>query len=291
MYYKNNIGSTLTLVECLQRHGCKSLLFSSSATVYGEPQSVPIDESFPVEAINPYGRTKLFIEEILKDLCTSDPGWQVVLLRYFNPVGAHPSGRLGEDPKGYPNNLMPYVQQVAVGRRAELSIFGSDYATVDGTGVRDYIHVMDLAEGHMAALRKLLASSAGDGGGLGCVPYNLGTGTGTSVLQIVTAFGEACGKPIPYKLAPRRPGDAASCYASPALAEEALGWKARRSIAEGECAPGGRPGTARRAPPGRGWPRLTRAAPAPAVCRDQWHWASNNPYGYDPAPAEGGEGA
>jgi len=220
------------------------LVFSSSATVYGDPASVPITESFPLSATNPYGRTKLFIEEMLRDVHVSDPSWTIILLRYFNPVGCHPSGRIGEDPSGIPNNLMPYIQQVAVGRRPQLTVYGNDYATVDGTGVRDYIHVMDLAEGHVAALRKVFATVGG-----GCTPINLGTGTGSSVLQMVSAFEEASGKKIPYTFAPRRAGDVASCYASTGEAERALGWKTTRGVQE--------------------------------MCRDQWAWASANPFGFN----------
>jgi UDP-glucose 4-epimerase len=249
-YYRNNMVSTMNLVECLQAHGCRRLIFSSSATVYGEPEQVPIDEKARLTALNPYGRTKLYQEEMFRDLCISDGAWEVALLRYFNPVAAHPSGRLGEDPKGIPNNLMPYVQQVAVGRRAELSVFGNDYPTPDGTGVRDYIHVVDLAEGHAAAVNNILAAE----GKLGCVAYNLGTGNGTSVLEIVKAFSAACGKEIPYKFAPRRPGDATAVYATPSFAEKELGWKATRTLED--------------------------------MCRDQWNWASNNPYGYEGKPEE-----
>ncbi len=212
--------------------------------MYGDPASVPITESFPLSATNPYGRTKLFIEEMLRDVYVSDASWRICLLRYFNPVGSHPSGRIGEDPCGIPNNLMPYIQQVAVGRRPQLTVFGSDYATVDGTGVRDYIHVMDLAAGHVAALRKVFSTPD-----FGCTPYNLGTGTGSSVLQMVSAFEAASGKKIPYVLAPRRPGDVAACYAATALAERDLGWTATRGVAE--------------------------------MCRDQWAWASANPFGYE----------
>jgi UDP-glucose 4-epimerase len=246
-YYTNNLVNTLVLLDAMTRHGCKQLVFSSSATVYGDPASVPITEAFPLQATNPYGRTKLFIEEMLRDVHVSDPSWRICLLRYFNPVGSHPSGRIGEDPAGIPNNLMPYVQQVAVGRRPQLTVFGSDYPTVDGTGVRDYIHVQDLAQGHVAALRKLFATP-----GLGCVPYNLGTGTGTSVLQMVAAFKKASGKDIPYTLAPRRPGDVASCYAATDLAAKELGWKAVHSVED--------------------------------MCRDQWAWASANPYGFKQQP-------
>lgn len=253
-YYRNNMVSTMNLLESLEANGCKRMIFSSSATVYGEPEQVPIDEGARLTALNPYGRTKLYQEEMFRDLCVSDDEWEVALLRYFNPVAAHPSGRLGEDPKGIPNNLMPYVQQVAVGRRKELSVFGNDYPTPDGTGVRDYIHVMDLAEGHAAAVDKILAGD-GSGGKLGCVAYNLGTGNGTSVLQILKAFSAACGSDIPYKFAPRRPGDATAVYATPSFAEKELGWKASRTLED--------------------------------MCRDQWNWASNNPYGYEGKPPEG----
>eukprot|EP00897_Mesotaenium_endlicherianum_P000742 jgi/Mesen1/10669/ME000009S10464 len=241
------------------------LVFSSSATVYGQPKSVPCTEDLPLTALNPYGRTKacqrqrralsphalslppfwtLLLNAILKDLHTSDASWRILLLRYFNPVGAHPSGRIGEDPAGVPNNLMPFLQQVAVGRRKELMVYGNDYPTKDGTGVRDYIHVIDLANGHVAALDKL--SSASDIGG--CAVYNLGTGKGTSVLEIVTAFEKACGKRIPIRMAGRRPGDASEVYASTAKAERELGWKAEYGVEE--------------------------------MCRDQWSWASQNPWGY-----------
>jgi UDP-glucose 4-epimerase len=245
-YYTNNLVNTLVLLDAMTRHGCKQLVFSSSATVYGDPASVPITESFPLKATNPYGRTKLFIEEMLRDVHVADASWRICLLRYFNPVGSHPSGRIGEDPAGIPNNLMPYVQQVAVGRRPQLTVFGSDYPTVDGTGVRDYIHVMDLAAGHVAALRKLFSTP-----NLGCVPYNLGTGRGTSVLQMVEAFKKASGKDIPYVVADRRPGDVASCYAATDLAQAELGWSAKHSVED--------------------------------MCRDQWAWASANPMGYKSA--------
>lgn len=253
-YYRNNMVSTMNLLESLEANGCKRMIFSSSATVYGEPEQVPIDERARLTALNPYGRTKLYQEEMFRDLCVSDNEWEVALLRYFNPVAAHPSGRLGEDPKGIPNNLMPYVQQVAVGRRKELSVFGNDYPTPDGTGVRDYIHVMDLAEGHAAAVDKILAGD-GSGGKLGCVAYNLGTGYGTSVLQILKAFSAACGNDIPYKFAPRRAGDATAVYATPSFAEKELGWKASRTLED--------------------------------MCRDQWNWASTNPYGYEGNLPEG----
>ncbi len=241
MYYENNIGSTLILCELMKKHGVKNLVFSSSATVYGDPASVPITEEFPLSATNPYGRTKLFIEYILKDFYKADEAWNIALLRYFNPVGAHESGLIGEDPNDIPNNLMPYVSQVAVGKLKELSVFGDDYPTPDGTGVRDYIHVVDLALGHLKALEKLNSSP-------GLVIYNLGTGNGSSVLDMVKAFQEASGKPVPYKIAPRRSGDVAECYADPHKAESELGWKAKRGIKE--------------------------------MCEDAWRWQSQNPNGY-----------
>ncbi|KAK5841606.1 hypothetical protein PVK06_003927 [Gossypium arboreum] len=220
----------------------ESLVFSSSATVYGWPKKVPCTEEFPLSAVNPYGRTKLFIEEICRDLRNSDSQWKIILLRYFNPVGAHPSGLIGEDPRGTPNNLMPFVQQVAVGRRQALTVFGKDYSTKDGTGVRDYIHVVDLADGHIAALKKLSDPK------IGCDVYNLGTGKGTSVLEMVTAFEKASGKKIPLQIAGRRPGDAEVVYASIKKAETELKWKAKYGIEE--------------------------------MCKDQWNWASKNPFGY-----------
>lgn len=241
MYYENNIGSTLILCELMKKHGVKNLVFSSSATVYGDPASVPITEEFPLSATNPYGRTKLFIEYILKDFYEADEDWNIALLRYFNPVGAHESGLIGEDPNDIPNNLMPYVSQVAVGKLKELSVFGDDYPTPDGTGVRDYIHVVDLALGHLKALEKLNSNP-------GLVIYNLGTGNGSSVLDMVKAFQKASGKPVPYKIAPRRSGDVAECYADPHKAESELGWKAKRGIKE--------------------------------MCEDAWRWQSQNPNGY-----------
>lgn len=241
LYFDNNLIGTITLLEVMAAHGCKKLVFSSSATVYGWPKS-PCTEEFPLVAMNPYGRTKLFIEEICRDLYKSDPEWEIILLRYFNPVGAHQSGRIGEDPRGIPNNLMPFVQQVAVGRRPALTVYGTDYSTRDGTGVRDYIHVVDLADGHLAALRKLFNSN------LGCEVYNLGTGKGTSVLEMVQAFEKASGKEIPLVTAGRRPGDAEEVYADTKKAERELNWKAKYGIEE--------------------------------MCRDQWNWASKNPYGY-----------
>nr|KJB16722.1 hypothetical protein B456_002G244900 [Gossypium raimondii] len=238
LYHDNNIVGTITLLEVMAAHGCKNLVFSSSATVYGWPKKVPCTEEFPLSAVNPYGRTKLFIEEICRDLRNSDSQWKIILLRYFNPVGAHPSGHIGEDPRGTPNNLMPFVQQVAVGRRQALTVFGKDYSTKDGTGVRDYIHVVDLADGHIAALKKLSDPK------IGCEVYNLGTGKGTSVLEMVTAFE----KKIPLQIAGRRPGDAEVVYASIKKAETELKWKAKYGIEE--------------------------------MCKDQWNWASKNPFGY-----------
>ncbi|KAB1215459.1 UDP-glucose 4-epimerase GEPI48 [Morella rubra] len=246
LYYNNNLIGTITLLEVMAAHGCKKLVFSSSATVYGWPKEVPCTEEFPLSAANPYGRTKLFIEEISRDIYCADSEWKVILLRYFNPVGAHPSGDIGEDPRGIPNNLMPFVQQVAVGRRPALTVFGTDYSTKDGTGVRDYIHVVDLADGHIAALHKL------DEPSIGCEVYNLGTGRGTSVLEMVAAFEKASGKEIPLVMSGRRPGDAEVVYASTEKAEKELNWKAKYGIDE--------------------------------MCRDQWNWASKNPYGYDGSP-------
>ena len=241
-YYRNNVAGTLSLCNVMADYGVKDIVFSSSATVYGTPEEMPLREDFPLGPINPYGRTKWMIEEILRDLHTADPEWNVALLRYFNPVGAHPSGRIGEDPSGVPNNLMPYIAQVAVGRRPRLQVFGDDYPTPDGTGIRDYIHVVDLARGHLAALEKLRANP-------GVVTYNLGTGQGHSVLEVVAAFEEASGQPIPYDVVARRPGDAAVSYADPALAEAELGWKAERSLEE--------------------------------MCADTWRWQSENPEGYE----------
>lgn len=240
-YYANNIGGTLNLCRAMGDAGVKVLVFSSSATVYGDPASVPIREDFPLSATNPYGRTKLYIEEILRDLQRADGAWDIALLRYFNPVGAHPSGRIGEDPSGIPNNLMPYVAQVAVGNLAELQVFGDDYDTPDGTGVRDYIHVVDLARGHLAALERMR-------GNPGVVTYNLGTGRGCSVLEMVRAFEKAAGRPVPYRVVARRPGDIAVCYADPALARAELGWQAQLDI--------------------------------DAMVGDGWRWQCNNPQGY-----------
>ncbi len=224
-YYDNNVGGSLALFQVMAKFGVKTIVFSSSATVYGDPASVPILEDFPLSATNPYGRSKLMIEEVLRDVALADPAWRIGLLRYFNPVGAHASGLIGEDPNGIPNNLMPFIAQVAEGRREILSVFGDDYPTVDGTGVRDYIHVVDLAIGHVKALDKL-ASQAG------VYTYNLGTGQGNSVLEMVRAFEKASGKAIPYKVVGRRAGDIAICYAETGLAERELGWKAEKNLEE-----------------------------------------------------------
>jgi UDP-glucose 4-epimerase len=240
-YYHNNITGTLILCEVMQAYSVKKIVFSSSATVYGTPKRVPISEDFPLQATNPYGRTKLMIEEILRDLYVSDNEWSIALLRYFNPIGAHPSGRIGEDPNGIPNNLMPYITQVAIGKFKELRLFGNDYPTIDGTGVRDYIHVVDLAIGHVKALEKVMNTT-------GVEAYNLGTGRGYSVLELISAFEKVTGIKIPYKIVGRRPGDVAICYADPTKAKEELGWVATRGIEE--------------------------------MCRDAWRWQSNNPNGY-----------
>lgn len=224
-YYDNNISGSVTLFEAMHQHNVKTLVFSSSATVYGDPASVPIREHFPLSATNPYGRSKLVIEDILRDLQRADPSWRIALLRYFNPVGAHESGLIGEEPNGIPNNLLPYIAQVADGRRAFLSVYGGDYPTPDGTGVRDYIHVVDLADGHVKTLSKLATSS-------GIFTYNLGTGRGNSVLEMVRAFEQASGKAVPYQIVARRPGDIAACYADASLAEGELGWKAQRDVAQ-----------------------------------------------------------
>ncbi len=242
LYYQNNITGTLNLCQTMIDHQVKNIVFSSSATVYGDPASVPITEDFPLLACtNPYGRTKSMIEDILRDLHVADGEWNIGLLRYFNPVGAHKSGRIGEDPNGIPNNLMPYITQVAVGALQELSVFGDDYPTPDGSGVRDYIHVVDLAIGHLKALEKLTENPR-------MVTYNLGTGRGYSVLDMVKAFQRASGRDVPYRIAPRRAGDIAQCYADPSLAEKELGWKAERGLTE--------------------------------MCEDSWRWQSNNPMGY-----------
>uniref|UniRef100_A0A1D1XKU7 UDP-glucose 4-epimerase n=1 Tax=Anthurium amnicola TaxID=1678845 RepID=A0A1D1XKU7_9ARAE len=247
LYYNNNLIGTLNLYEFMGKYGCKKMVFSSSATVYGQPEKIPCLEDFQLKAMNPYGRTKLFLEEIAQDIQKADQEWRIILLRYFNPVGAHESGQIGEDPKGIPNNLMPYIQQVAVGRLPELNVYGHDYPTRDGSAVRDYIHVMDLADGHIAALQKLFTTE-----NIGCTAYNLGTGCGTSVLEMVAAFEQASGKKIPIKLCPRRPGDATAVYASTEKAQKELGWRAKYGVKE--------------------------------MCRDQWNWASNNPWGYKPPP-------
>lgn len=223
-YYDNNVGGSVVLFECMAEAGVKTLVFSSSATVYGDPARVPITEDFPLAATNPYGHSKLMIEDILRDTARADASWRIALLRYFNPVGAHESGMIGEQPSGIPNNLLPYVAQVAVGRREWLNVFGGDYPTPDGTGVRDYIHVVDLAQGHVKTLDKLATSA-------GLFTYNLGTGRGNSVLEMVRAFEAASGRRVPYKIVARRPGDIAACYADPSLAERELGWKARYDVA------------------------------------------------------------
>jgi UDP-glucose 4-epimerase len=240
-YYANNIGGLLTVCQAMQRHGVSRFVFSSSATVYGEPEQLPLTESARLQAASPYGQTKLVGEQILRDLGAADPAWQTAILRYFNPVGAHESGLIGEDPNGLPNNLMPFVAQVAVGRLKRLAVFGNDYPTPDGTGVRDYIHVQDLAEGHVAALKRLF-------GHPGSLTVNLGTGQGSSVLEVVAAYAQASGREVPYDIRPRRPGDVAACYADPALAHELLGWRARHGLAR--------------------------------MCEDSWRWQSMNPQGY-----------
>ena len=248
-YFSNNICGTVSLLQAMQAAGCRSLVFSSSATVYGDPASVPILESFPVAHTNPYGHSKLVCEEMFSALCKADAGWRIGVLRYFNPVGAHPSGRIGEDPAGPPNNLVPYVSQVAAGRRPFLSVYGNDYDTPDGTGVRDYIHVQDLAQGHVAALRTLVEQGRG-------FTVNLGTGSGHSVLEVVRAFEEASGQAVPYRFVDRRPGDIAQCYADPSLAQRLLGWRATRTLAR--------------------------------MCADAWRWQSANPDGYATATAQEG---
>ena len=241
-YYENNIAGTLVLLDVMRAHGCKNIIFSSSATVYGDPLQIPITEECPKGlCTNPYGWTKSMLEQILTDMQTADPGWNVVLLRYFNPIGAHPSGRIGENPNGIPNNLMPYITQVAIGKRECLGVFGDDYDTPDGTGVRDYIHVVDLAEGHVKALEAIDRQC-------GLAVYNLGTGHGYSVLEVVHAFEEANQVKIPYVIKPRRAGDIAQCYSDPSKAERELGWKARYGIFE--------------------------------MCRDSWNWQKKNPDGY-----------
>ncbi len=241
-YYTNNLTTTLIVLNLMKKYGVRNFVFSSSATVYGDPHTCPILETFPLSATNPYGRTKLMIEEMLVDICKADKELNVALLRYFNPVGAHESGTIGEEPNGIPNNLMPYITKVAVGKLEKLSVFGNDYNTPDGTGVRDYIHVVDLANGHLKALAKLETNP-------GLVIYNLGTGKGYSVLDMVKAFSKACGKDIPYVIAPRRPGDVAMCYADATKAKEELGWEAKYDLDR--------------------------------MCADSWRWQSNNPNGYD----------
>jgi UDP-glucose 4-epimerase len=241
-YYANNLGGLLTVCAALQRHGVRRFVFSSSATVYGDPARLPITEDMPLTATNPYGQTKLMAEQMLRDLGVADPAWQTACLRYFNPVGAHESGRIGEDPRDTPNNLMPYVAQVAVGRRPRLQVFGNDYATPDGTGVRDYIHVCDLAEGHVAALRRLFGHD-------GSFTVNLGTGRGHSVLEVVAAYAAASGREVPYDVVPRRPGDVAACWADATLADVLLGWRAQHDLAR--------------------------------MCADSWRWQSMNPKGYE----------
>ncbi len=243
-YYQNNVAGTLNLLDAMTNAQVKNLIFSSSATVYGDPEALPIVESSPRSATNPYGQSKLMIEYMLEDLAKSDKQWQLISLRYFNPIGAHHTGTIGENPNGIPNNLMPYVSQVAVGKLPQLSVFGNDYDTVDGTGVRDYIHVVDLAKGHVAALQYLEQQTQ-----LGFEPINLGTGKGTSVLQLVNAFIKTTGQPVPYSIAPRRPGDIASCYASSDKAKHLLGWQAEFDIER--------------------------------MCTDTWRWQSQNPNGYD----------
>ena len=240
-YYRNNLGGLVTVCEAMRATGCGRFVFSSSATVYGDPQRLPITEDSPLGATNPYGQTKLMGETILRDLGAADASWQTACLRYFNPVGAHESGLIGEDPRGTPNNLMPYVAQVAVGRRDRLCVFGNDYATPDGTGVRDYIHVVDLAEGHVAALRRLLDAP-------GSLTVNLGTGRGYSVLELVAAYARASSRPVPFEVVARRPGDVAACYADPALAERLLGWRAQHDLDR--------------------------------MCADSWRWQTMNPQGF-----------
>ena len=241
-YYQNNLESTLTLLERMEFFDVRKLVFSSSATVYGNPQQLPITESAGKSATNPYGQTKLMIEQILEDVSATKEGWNITSLRYFNPIGAHESGLIGEDPNGIPNNLVPYISQVAVGKLAAVNVFGNDYDTPDGTGVRDYIHVVDLAKAHLAALEHLDHPNE-------YKVYNIGTGKGTSVLEMVQAFEVASGRKIPYNVVPRRPGDIASCYADPTLASDELGWKAEKTIEE--------------------------------ACRDGWKWQSKNPNGFD----------
>ncbi|KAF9412385.1 hypothetical protein BGZ94_001050 [Podila epigama] len=263
-YYQTNVTGTLNLLQLLQRHNCRNLIFSSSATVYGLPTSdAPINESAPTGALNPYGRTKQYIEEILRDIAASEPNqWNIIMLRYFNPIGAHESGRIGEDPYGTPNNLMPYVAQVAIGRRPVINVFGNDYDTPDGTGVRDYIHVVDLASGHVAALKKIQAHSNGNNNSnnntssdsvktrLGCVPYNLGSGVGYSVMDMIESMSKTVGRPLPYQVVARRPGDVASVVADPSLSSHELNWRATKTLDD--------------------------------MCNDLWRWQTQNPEGYAP---------
>ena len=250
LYYNNNVSGTIILLEVMAEANVKNLVFSSSATVYGDPEVLPIDETSPRSCTNPYGQSKLTVEHILEDLAATNDSWNLIPLRYFNPVGAHPSGQIGEDPNDIPNNLMPYISQVAVGKLEKLSIFGNDYPTVDGTGVRDFIHVTDLAQGHVAALNYLQQQvSLSQTSSVGFLPINLGTGKGTSVLELVTAFSEVSGQDIPYQFAARRAGDIASCYASADKAKDLLGWEAKLSITE--------------------------------MCQDTWRWQSMNPDGYN----------
>lgn len=242
-YYENNMSGTFTLIDVMRKHGCKNIIFSSSATVYGDPAIIPITEECPKgHCTNPYGQTKSMLEQVLMDVQKADPEWNVVLLRYFNPIGAHQSGRIGENPNGIPNNLMPYITQTAIGRRKELGVFGNDYDTHDGTGVRDYIHVVDLATAHVAALQAIEKNA-------GLAIYNIGTGHGYSVLDVVNAFEKANGVKVPYSIKPRRPGDIATCYCDPSKAERELGWKAKYGIED--------------------------------MCRDSWNWQSQNPNGFE----------
>jgi UDP-glucose 4-epimerase len=241
LYYDNNVAGSANLLRAMKNAGCRKFVFSSSATVYGAPESCPITEAFPLSAVNPYGRSKLIIEEMCRDLAASETGWNIALLRYFNPVGAHESGEIGEDPAGIPNNLMPFVMQTAVGKHQTVKVFGDDYPTPDGTGVRDYIHVVDLAKAHLAALERIESFE-------GAEPVNLGTGKGSSVLEVLASASKAVGKEIPRTMAPRRPGDAAECWADPSLAKKKLGWSAERGL--------------------------------DAMCADHWRWQSKNPSGY-----------
>ena len=242
-YYENNMSGTFTLIDVMRQHGCKNIIFSSSATVYGDPAIIPITEECPKgHCTNPYGQTKSMLEQVLMDVQKADPEWNVVLLRYFNPIGAHQSGRIGENPNGIPNNLMPYITQTAIGRRKDLGVFGNDYDTHDGTGVRDYIHVVDLATAHVAALQAIEKNA-------GLAIYNIGTGHGYSVLDVVNAFEKANGVKVPYSIKPRRPGDIATCYCDPSKAERELGWKAKYGIED--------------------------------MCRDSWNWQSQNPNGFE----------